>query len=555
MRPRPTIVTADDTRTIYRVVAPDDILGYYRLIEKIGAGGMGEVWKAEDTRLGRIVAVKILPPAVASDQEAIARMRREARTAAQINSPQIATIYSFEEIGERLFIVMEFVDGEPLTNVVGRGPVPEAEICRIGREVAEALAEAHAKGIIHRDIKPDNIMVSGRRVKVLDFGIAKQVSPSISPGDPTAAVLTQAGMIIGTVNYMSPEQALGKTLDARTDIFSLGIVLYQAATGKLPFKGDTATETITKIVRDEPAEPTSVNRALSPGLAKIITRCLSKQREQRWGSAADLVSALDAQMGKAATAPVTAAAPTVIDRSPAPPPRQKKKSYAGVAIAVVLVAAAVAVAALMMRAKQEPPKKTEAVPATKLNVPPPSTATVEAVAPVVAVVKATTATTTTAEAAVATQKQRKPEAAAAPQKPSADQLYSQGLTDLVEGRPGKARQQFVAAIDADPQYAKAHFRIGQIALANHNTDGARVEFKAAIDGEDRLDERERKLAHLGLAITNRNWPHARELAQEINAEHPGDPDLAAFRRDIVSEQQEQQQFRGAQRPFRGRRPH
>src|SRR5512142_3179973 len=281
IRPRPAMVTRAGTRTIYRVVAPNDILGYYRLVEKIGAGGMGEVWKAEDTRLGRIVAVKILPPEVASDQEAIARMRREARTAAQINSPYIATVYSFEEIGERLFIVMEYVEGEPLSSVMKRGPVPEADLCRIGRDVAEALAEAHAKGIIHRDIKPDNIIVSGKRVKVLDFGIAKQMSVKAGSDDPTA-YMTQAGIIIGTVNYMSPEQALGKTLDARTDIFSLGIVLYQAATGRLPFKGETATETITKIVRDEPVEPTSINRALSPGLAKIIARCLRKSREQRF---------------------------------------------------------------------------------------------------------------------------------------------------------------------------------------------------------------------------------------------------------------------------------
>ncbi len=130
------------------MIAPNDILGYYRMIERIGAGGMGEVWKAEDTRLGRIVAIKILPPAVAADQESIARMRREARTAAQINSAHIATIYAFEEIGERLFIVMEYVEGEPLTKLIARGGVTEGDLCRIGRDVAEALTEAHAKGII-----------------------------------------------------------------------------------------------------------------------------------------------------------------------------------------------------------------------------------------------------------------------------------------------------------------------------------------------------------------------------------------------------------------------
>src|SRR5438552_3631158 len=196
------------------MLTPETNLGSYRLIERIGAGGMGEVWKAEDSRLGRIVAIKILPPSVTASAEATARLRREARMAAQLNHPNIATIHSIEEAGEQLFIVMEFVDGEPLTKVIGRG-ISEADLCRIGRSVAEALAEAHAKGIVHRDIKPDNVIVSGARVKVLDFGIAKQVDgpaqPPMSPDAPTAFV-TQQGMILGTVHYMSPEQALGKNL-------------------------------------------------------------------------------------------------------------------------------------------------------------------------------------------------------------------------------------------------------------------------------------------------------------------------------------------------------
>ncbi|HLJ74136.1 MAG TPA: serine/threonine-protein kinase, partial [Thermoanaerobaculia bacterium] len=211
------------------MLTPDTTLGPYRLIQQIGAGGMGEVWKAEDTRLGRIVAIKILPPAVAADADALARMRREARMAAQLNHPNIATIHEIDEVDGRLFIVMEFVDGESLTKLIRRG-MAEAEICRVGRAVADALAEAHAKGIVHRDIKPDNIIVSGSRVKVLDFGIAKQVGV-IGSDEKTATFVTQQGWIVGTVHYMSPEQALGKSLDARTDIFSLGVVLYEAATG------------------------------------------------------------------------------------------------------------------------------------------------------------------------------------------------------------------------------------------------------------------------------------------------------------------------------------
>ncbi len=202
------------------MLRPDTTLGCYRLISQIGAGGMGEVWKAEDTRLGRFVAIKILPPEMTS--ESIARLRREARMAAQLNHPNIATVYAFEEASGRLFIVMELVDGEPLSQMIKRG-IPEAQLLRIGRAVAEALAEAHAKGVIHRDIKPENIMVSGTRVKVLDFGIAKWLAPAASDDSVTMSLLTQQGIVIGTVPYMSPEQALGKPLDPRSDILRIAI--------------------------------------------------------------------------------------------------------------------------------------------------------------------------------------------------------------------------------------------------------------------------------------------------------------------------------------------
>ncbi len=485
------------------MVAANDILGYYRLIAKIGAGGMGEVWTAEDTRLARTVAIKILPPDVAADQEAIARMRREARTAAQINSPNIATIYSFEEIGERLFIVMEYVEGEPLSKLIARGPMPEAELCRIGREVAEALAEAHAKGIIHRDIKPDNIIISGRRVKVLDFGIAKHVTPAAGSNDPTA-YLTQQGMIIGTVQYMSPEQALGKTLDTRTDIFSLGIVLYQAATGRLPFQGETATETITKIVRDEPVDVGTLNRSLSPGVAKIIGRCLRKPREQRFASAADLASALETQMAKASTAPMTgtpAPAPpavltgsklrTVIERPP------KKSSSMALFAGLFALALLIAVGAITLTHRAPAPQKV-ATPET----PPPSatatTTTGAAVAPQETAPQATVTVTPIVPPPAATAADAPAGAAAAPQGPPSAQLFAGGLNDLVAGREGQARREFAAAVAADPQNTKAR---------------------------------------LGLAITNHNWPFARELARNIHAQNPDDPDLQRLRDFIVEIEQ------------------
>jgi eukaryotic-like serine/threonine-protein kinase len=306
------------------MLRPDTTLGSYRLISQIGSGGMGEVWKAEDTELGRFVAIKILPPEMTADSEAIARLRREARMAAQLNHPNIATIHAFEEAGGRLFIVMELVEGEPLSKIIKHG-VPEPELLRIGRAVAEALAEAHAKGVIHRDIKPENIMVSGNRVKVLDFGIAKWLSPSDDAA--TMSLLTQQGIVIGTVPYMSPEQALGKPLDARSDIFSLGIVLYEAATGVLPFRGETSTDTMTRIIRDEPIEASRVNTKISPGLNSIIRRCLRKNRDERYATAADLADALAAP----STARVAPAA------SPAVPPAARRRAAWPVAVVTFLV--------------------------------------------------------------------------------------------------------------------------------------------------------------------------------------------------------------------------
>jgi TolA-binding protein len=288
---------------------PDVFFGPYRLIASLGAGGMGEVWKAEDTRLGRTVAIKILPRALAEDPESRARLQREARTAAHLYHPNIATIHSIEQDGDRLFIVMQFVDGEPLSRIIERGGLSEVEICRIGKGVADALAEAHAHGVVHRDIKPDNIVVSAGGVKVLDFGIAKQIGPEAMNADGPTAFMTRQGMIIGTVQYMSPEQALGRELDFRTDIFSLGVVLYRAVAGKLPFQGDSITETITQIIRDEPVPAALANPQISAGLASIVDRCLRKKKEDRFASAAELAGALDRQFGAATTAPAPLAAP------------------------------------------------------------------------------------------------------------------------------------------------------------------------------------------------------------------------------------------------------
>ncbi len=266
-----------------------ETLGTYRLISRLGAGGMGEVWRAEDTRLLRPVAIKILNDKISGDPEWTARFLREARTIAQMNHPNIATIYAIEQDGERLFIAMELIDGDPLTVMFAKGPVEPHEAVRIFRQVAEALGEAHEKGVVHRDVKPDNIIMAKRLVKVLDFGIAKQMA-----GNSKESALTQGGMIIGTPFYMSPEQALGKPVDARSDLFSLGVVLYEALAGTRPFSGETMTETMMHIIMSEPIALGAIAPAVPRGLVAIVARCLQKQPDRRFGSAGELIAALDA---------------------------------------------------------------------------------------------------------------------------------------------------------------------------------------------------------------------------------------------------------------------
>ena len=459
------------------MLAPDSTLGSYRLIAPIGAGGMGEVWKAEDTRLDRVVAIKILPLSVSADAEATARLRREARTAAQLNHPNIATVHSIEDANGRLFIVMEFVDGEPLSKVIKRGPMAEAELCRVGRGVADALSEAHAKGIVHRDIKPDNIIVSGSRVKVLDFGIAKQIAVSSSDA-ATQALITQQGMIVGTVHYMSPEQALGKPLDPRTDIFSLGVVLYEAATGRRPFQGETITETMTQIIRDEAEEPSRVNPGVSPALNAIIQRCLRKNREQRFATATDLGQALERQLGKAPTAPTARrvpALPTVLTVA-AQPRRRAKWPWIVAALVVLALAAAVAMKRRSVAA---------GVPSA-------------AGRPRVAAPTSTATVSVTAE------------------KPAGEGA----------GAPPKAGPT-----------AQENFRLGEAALFNQNFQRAAEQFQLALDQKEDLEPRERQLSRLGIAVAMRNRPMAQEIAREISRRWPDDPDLARMRTQFGGEGQ------------------
>ncbi|HEX2340128.1 MAG TPA: protein kinase [Vicinamibacterales bacterium] len=262
----------------------------------LGAGGMGEVYRARDTRLGRDVAVKVLPPDVAKDPERIRRFEQEARAAAALNHANICTLYDVGEHDGTRFLLMELVDGRTLTELIPRDGLPLDRLLRIAVPLADAVGAAHARGIVHRDLKPANVMVTfDGRVKVLDFGLAKlkQDHRAADGAAPVASEqLTGDHRIIGTVSYMSPEQAEGLALDHRSDVFSLGSVLFEMATGTRPFRGETAASIISSILKDEPA-PMAVAPELPRGLDRIIRRCLAKDRARRYQSALDLAHDLE----------------------------------------------------------------------------------------------------------------------------------------------------------------------------------------------------------------------------------------------------------------------
>ena len=295
------------------VLTPGNRLGPYEILAPIGAGGMGEVWKAKDPRLGREVAIKVLPASFSADADRLRRFEQEAKAAGILNHPNITAVYDIGSHEGAPYVVQELLEGETLRSMLAGGRLSPRKAIDYSLQIAHGLAAAHEKGIVHRDLKPENLFVTrDGRVKILDFGLAKlthQEEGSQATNLPTATAGTEPGVVLGTLGYMSPEQVRGRPADARSDIFSFGAILYEMLAGRRAFHGDSAADTMSAILKEDPPDLSVTNQAISPGLERIVRHCLEKNPEQRFHSAHDVAFALDALTGASAPSGVGFAVP------------------------------------------------------------------------------------------------------------------------------------------------------------------------------------------------------------------------------------------------------
>src|SRR5581483_9327210 len=323
-----------ESSTVHVALAPGTKLGDCEIQKMLGSGGMGEVYRARDTRLRRDVAIKVLPSFLSSDKERLRRFEQEAQAAAALNHPNILAVYQMGTYEASPYIVSELLEGETLREEIGRGPQPARKVIEQGVQIAHGLAAAHEKGIVHRDLKPENLFTTrDGRVKILDFGLAKLKQPGgngqhpspTAPGDGT-----EPGMVMGTAGYMSPEQVRGNPVDHRTDIFAFGVILYEMLTGRRAFQKSTRADTMSAILNEEPPTISGLAPNIPPALQRTIHRCLEKAPEQRFQSASDLAFALEALSDS-----------TGSSSAPVLPGAAKRHRYAVIAaiIAVILLPA------------------------------------------------------------------------------------------------------------------------------------------------------------------------------------------------------------------------
>src|SRR5712691_6692443 len=324
-------------------ISADTTIAQYSVISKIGEGGMGEVYRARDATLGRDVAIKVLPAAFSSDAERLRRFEQEAQAAGALNHPNILVIFHIGTHQGAPYIVSELLEGETLRERMAGAALPQRKALDYALQIARGLAAAHEKGIVHRDIKPDNIFVTDDgRVKLLDFGLAKLTGASETQSQteiPTRRVVTDPGTVMGTMGYMSPEQLKGQPADHRSDIFSFGAILYEMLSGKRAFRGDSMAETMSAILREDPPDLSETNKTVAPALERIVRHCLEKNPAERFRSASDLGFALESLSGSQSGTALSGAA--AIDAGePARRPRAGLVMAAAVAGALVLGASA-----------------------------------------------------------------------------------------------------------------------------------------------------------------------------------------------------------------------
>src|SRR5438105_196943 len=321
-------------------ISPNTTIAQYKIVSKIGEGGMGEVYRARDTKLGRDVAIKVLPAAFSENSERLRRFEQEAQAAGALNHPNILSIYHIGTHQGAPYIVSELLEGETLRERMVSGALPQRKATDYALQIAQGLAAAHEKGIVHRDVKPDNIFITDDgRLKILDFGLAKLTSATDGTSQtevPTRKVNTDPGTVMGTMGYMSPEQLKGHPADHRSDIFSFGAILYEMLSGRRAFRGDSIAETMSAILREDPPDLSETNKTVSPALERLVRHCLEKNPEERFHSARDLAFAIESLSGTA-----TNSGQTMTDETTATERREiagMSRLFANARLAWILVA-------------------------------------------------------------------------------------------------------------------------------------------------------------------------------------------------------------------------